>query len=120
LWPLPDATPIAARLVTLLPNRGSETPLQMPTAHVTSLGKNLLERLPLRDRGARAKAATTSGPSAFILLLLAGLLVGLTLYMVVQRAPGDQLTGAPAAETQPAQRPAAATDSIPAAPNKGA
>jgi hypothetical protein len=134
LWPLPDATPIAARLVALLPTRGGgggEAPAQTPTAHVTTLGKSLLERLPLPGKGGGAKdAARTSGPSAFILVLLAGLLAGLTLYLVAQRSTSDQVQGDLAGDTRsltpdgqthaPRHRPAGATDTAPGSINKGA
>jgi hypothetical protein len=132
LWPLPDATAIAARLVALLPSRGGgggEAPSQTPAAHVTTIGKSLLERLPLRGKGSSTReSASTGGPSAFVLVLLAGLLAGLTLYLVAQRASADQVAGVPAAEMRPAKpdghtakhRPAGATDAAPGAINKGA
>jgi hypothetical protein len=130
LWPVPDATPIAARLVTLLPTRGGgggEASSPAPAAHVATLGKSLLERLPLRAKGASPKAGTsTSGPSAFILVLLAGLLAGLTLFLVAQRAAPDQDPGLTSGEMQPA-KPASVTHaprqvpaSTPGSINKGA
>jgi hypothetical protein len=129
LWPLPDATPIAARLVALLPTRGGgggEASSPAPAAHVTTLGKGLLERLPLRGKGASAKAGASTGPSVFILVLLAGLLAGLTLYLVAQRAALDQDPGLTSGEVQPtkpadaAHSPRQIPASTPGSINKGA
>jgi hypothetical protein len=135
LWPLPDATPIAARLVTLLPTRGGggggEAAAQTPTAHVSTIGKSLLERLPLAGKGAGPKnAVTKGGPSAFVLVLLAGLLAGLTLYLLAQRASADQIQGTNTQETQSAKpnglthptrpRPTDTRDPAPDPINKGA
>jgi hypothetical protein len=130
LWPLADATPIAARLVALLPARsggGGEGVPQAPAAHVTTLGKTLLERLPGRGKGLAAKEAVgATGPSAFVLVLLAGLLAGLTLYLVAQRT-ADQPPGNAAADIRPdgaahapRYHPASPADAAPGSINKGA
>ena len=90
LWPLPDATAIAARLVALLPSRNAGQAIPAQAAQVTGMGKALIGKLPLRGKPGKEKPA----PSTLILVLLAGLLAGLTLYLVSQR-----MNASPAATT---------------------
>ena len=66
-----------------------------------------------------------TGPSAFVLVLLAGLLAGLTLYLVAQRTTEVQGNASteirPDSQTHaPRYRPAGATDGTPGSINKGA
>src|ERR1700712_5043890 len=110
LWPLADSTAIAARLVPLLPARGANAAPSVAmaqTAHVTNMGKQLLEMLPLRGKGSPQQAASRPSlrPSGLVLVLLTGLLAGLTLYLVAQRSLSDQDASIPA-EVYPAVEPA--------------
>ena len=81
LWSLPDATAIAARLVALLPARGSPSivPSAQP-ANATTILARLLAFLPARG-GAPVRLATGSQPAGrwmVALALLAAVLAGLT------------------------------------------
>jgi hypothetical protein len=131
LWPLPDSTAIAARLVPLLPPRGagSVAPVLAQTANVTTLSKRLMERLPLGNKTATVRTPSPrSGPSVLMLALLATVLAGLTLYLIGQRQADAPDANIPAAEIQPAKpdlqspappTPAGAVDAVPGAINKG-
>jgi hypothetical protein len=105
LWPLPDAMAIAARLVALLPSRNAATVLPARSATILSrirTGKSVLQT---------GKPGRMAQPSTLVLVVLAGLLAGLTVYLVSQRWAANL-------ESQPA---AAASDMmVPGSVNKGA
>ena len=103
-WSLPDATSIAARLVTLLPSRGggSSAGPAIRRAKAATLAARLMP--PANSRPPARPASRMSGQWAIVLVLLGAVLVKLTL----------SLTG------QPAVAPNAATHvamSQPASPN---
>ena len=104
LWPLPDAMAIAARLVALLPSRNAAATL--PARSATMLGRLKTGKL-ARPGGTPAR---TAQPSTIVLVLLAGLLAGLTVYLVSQRWAANLDA-----------QPAAASDTVvPGSVNKGA
>ena len=116
LWPLPDSTAIAARLVALLPARGvsGATAGLARTATPQSLGKSVIGRLSLRAAtGGKRDQSQRPAPSILVLVLLAGLLAGLTLYLGLQRQSKTLEVHPPAATAQ--QVP----DQTPGAINKG-
>ena len=109
LWPLPDAMAIAARLVALLPSRNATAGLTLPVRPATVLGRIRTGKFTRAGKpdGTPGRAAQ---PSTLVLLLLAGLLAGLTVYLVSQRWAANLDV-----------QPAAASDTVaPASLNKGA
>ena len=113
LWPLPDSTAIAARLVALLPGPGGvsgATAGLARTATPQSLGKSVIGRLSLRAAtGGKRDQSQRPAPSILVLVLLAGLLAGLTLYLGLQRQSETLEVHPPAATAQqvPDQTPGA-------------
>jgi hypothetical protein len=104
VWPLPDAMAIATRLVALLPSRHAAAVL--PARSTTMLNR-------IRPRKSPASGATPSRsaqPSTLVLMVLAGLLAGLTVYLVSQRWAANLDA-----------QPASASDTVvPGSMNKGA
>ena len=95
-WAQADSAAIAARLVALLPARGvgASTAGLAQTATAATRGKEWISRLPLRRKsGAGRDAGQRSGPSTLVLVLLAGLLAGLTLCLLEQRQAPDATSG---------------------------
>ncbi len=113
-WSLPDATSIAARLVALLPTRGSGPSIAASAqrADAASIAGRLMALLPARG-GPAARPASSGSRAAgrwWIVFVLAGVLAGLTLVNLTgQRAAapdsGD-VTGLSASHpASPAIRP---------------
>lgn len=88
LWSLADATPIAARLVALLPTRGSVSVIPSPLpANAATIAARLTALLPARGGSSARPAPGTSrmtGQLAIVLVLLGAVLVGLTLNLTGQ------------------------------------
>ncbi len=128
LWPLADSTPIAARLVALLPPRGSASSPAVNVARPASRIQRLTNMLLLRG----GKTAQSGRPSGTVLILMAGLLAGLSLYLVGQRymssqddaalTPGIEATSVPPPndQTHPAGPQPDQAPPLPGAINKGA
>jgi hypothetical protein len=103
LWPLPDATAIAARLVALLPTGGGGTPSAQvvsdkPASPIAQLA-GLLGQL-----GAKQRMAPVNWRSALLMVVLAGVLAAVTMNLTTSRDAGSD---APAPLAPSAVEPAA-------------